>query len=442
VYGTTQTPFPLLAGGVYRISLWARGEGLASEAAVAIIVDQTWKDWPIQLPAGSFEWRRFEGVFTAHDENTQIRIISRDRGEVWLDDFYVDLIDDSNIRAPEFDGVLHLPDEPGEQQDVERQPQRASTTANSESARIGAAVADFRRLALQDYKTALERYAAPHLWRSFLFWNEHLWLPTKPNVGWSYFLSTAVVAPVGEDSENMLVAFYNPWCDVFLVTRWVRTSVGTQMRDAEMMRGDVLRDPQASEFNPTPLWLRKTEFKPAALAASVSESIHAFQNTLASVRPEQWRRQYPTLADHHALVHVNYAGVSSRLADALGEVRELRFSQDDGSQLNELRKASARALQMASSGKMQALLAEADQTLSVMQKILTDTDAKEFRHFTPVHTVVGDNRGVIFLTPLYNADFCMSLLVESLDEAARISRIDLVFYDAAYRTWRNEHESD
>lgn len=73
----------------YRVRLWARGENLASHGAVSVIVDREWRIRPITLPAGSFPWTRFEGTFTAPVGSGDIRILSEDKGRVWIDDITV-----------------------------------------------------------------------------------------------------------------------------------------------------------------------------------------------------------------------------------------------------------------------------------------------------------------------------------------------------------------
>ncbi len=93
VFGTTQQPIAIEPGHRYRITLWARAADLASGGAVSVIVDSAWKIRPIQLPAGSFEWQEFQGEFTLPSSTADLRILSEDRGEVWLDDLQITRVD-------------------------------------------------------------------------------------------------------------------------------------------------------------------------------------------------------------------------------------------------------------------------------------------------------------------------------------------------------------
>jgi TolB-like protein len=89
VFGTTVQQIVIQPGKEYRISLYAKGKGLASGGAINISVDPAWTIRPIHLPAGSFDWRKFEGTFKLPSSTAEFRIISEDVGEAWIDDIGV-----------------------------------------------------------------------------------------------------------------------------------------------------------------------------------------------------------------------------------------------------------------------------------------------------------------------------------------------------------------
>ncbi|MBI2478808.1 MAG: hypothetical protein HYV60_09285 [Planctomycetia bacterium] len=93
-YGTTQQPIIIQPGQRYSISVWARGQNLASSGAVSVIVDDDWRVRPIVLPGGSFDWTQFRGEFSLPSKTAQVRVLSEDRGEVWLDDIHITLLAD------------------------------------------------------------------------------------------------------------------------------------------------------------------------------------------------------------------------------------------------------------------------------------------------------------------------------------------------------------
>lgn len=93
VFGTTQQSISIEPGRLYRITAWARANQLGSNGAVSVVVDADWKIRPIQLPAGSYEWRQFSGEFTLASPKADLRILSEDLGEVWIDDIQITALD-------------------------------------------------------------------------------------------------------------------------------------------------------------------------------------------------------------------------------------------------------------------------------------------------------------------------------------------------------------
>jgi len=89
VYGTIAQRIRIEPNRPYRITAWARGLDLASAGAVSLVVDEAWQVRPITLPAGSYSWTRLSGTFSLPAEYADIRILSEDAGEAWLDDVQV-----------------------------------------------------------------------------------------------------------------------------------------------------------------------------------------------------------------------------------------------------------------------------------------------------------------------------------------------------------------
>lgn len=89
VYGTVAERILIKKNQPYRITLWARGFKLASRGAINISVDDVWKVRPIAFPQGTFSWVKLDGVFRLNDDHADIRIISEDSGEAWIDDIQV-----------------------------------------------------------------------------------------------------------------------------------------------------------------------------------------------------------------------------------------------------------------------------------------------------------------------------------------------------------------
>jgi len=95
-FGTICQRVPVKKGCPYLISFYAMGRNIASNSAVSLAVDVKWLIRPISLPAGSFNWKYFSGVFKLQTDFAEIRIISEDSGEVWIDDIEVTEIEGKN----------------------------------------------------------------------------------------------------------------------------------------------------------------------------------------------------------------------------------------------------------------------------------------------------------------------------------------------------------
>ena len=87
--------------------MWARARGPTSDGAVEIVVDRDWKVRPIRLPKGDYDWTRFTGEFSLPEGLAQLRILSEDKCEVWIDDIQI-----TAVTAAEL--VPHVPAETGE----------------------------------------------------------------------------------------------------------------------------------------------------------------------------------------------------------------------------------------------------------------------------------------------------------------------------------------
>jgi len=93
VYGSVAQRVRIEPNRPYRITVWARGEDLASAGAVSLVVDAAWRVRPITLPAGSYVWTRLSGTFSLPADYADIRILTEDAGEAWIDDVRIEPLD-------------------------------------------------------------------------------------------------------------------------------------------------------------------------------------------------------------------------------------------------------------------------------------------------------------------------------------------------------------
>ena len=274
VYGTTQQPLALKPNHRYGITLWARASDVRSAGAVSIIVDPEWRIRPIQLPAGSYDWTPFTGEFSSPDGNVQLRILSEDVGEVWLDDVeIVSLEAEEPPAAPPVDpGIARV---------------RVLTEG----------LGKFRSLALQDIDTALADLADETARDDFRELTEKLWPLSDPKIGWSYFFSFSTIAAVRPDSTFPVVAYIHPWSDVVLVTSWSIDGESARLTGAEVIPGEVFRTRTMPPPGQGPAWIVDPMFKPAALAQNVAGTVTAFEKAYGAPLVASWRNVWITMTD-------------------------------------------------------------------------------------------------------------------------------------------------
>ncbi|MEX0614261.1 MAG: carbohydrate binding domain-containing protein [Pirellulales bacterium] len=404
VFGTTQMPVPIRSGIRYRISVWARARGLASAGAVNIAVDAKWLTRPISLPAGSYDWTYFEGEFVLPVDSADLRIISEDRGEAWLDDLQI-----APLAAAEIAGTKALP------------------------AKIGDAAALFRQAALADYRHALAEFASRDVLDKFRQLDENVWVDVDPRIGWSYFVNVSIVTLAGAESQRPLVAFYNPWCDVFLITAWQLPGNEPRIVDAELVMGDWVRTPGRFPSQPVPQWLRGSFYKPAALGLSAAESVAAFQSVFADSDGSSWRRRLPGIDDEETRVDFNYTGVALLFADGIDRVDAFRqATQGEDPRLPALREQTRKALELAASGKINQALATVPQVSAEVRQALEATRPESFTTLAVVSTVLTNDQAVVFLAPAFNADLCLVLVFENGSGGLALRRIEMVCFEAIY----------
>jgi hypothetical protein len=108
VFGCTQQPIIVPVGRPIRISLFARARDLRSNGAVSIVVDSEWKIRPIQLPKGTWDWTRFSGEFTPNGAAAELRILSEDSGEAWIDEIRMEVVEAPGSLPKGLEGVEGL----------------------------------------------------------------------------------------------------------------------------------------------------------------------------------------------------------------------------------------------------------------------------------------------------------------------------------------------
>lgn len=307
--------------------------------------------------------------------------------------------------------------------------------------RLLATVNRFKSISLVDYETAFFMFAADEAIQKFINFNEAIWIETPPQVGWSFFMSVAVHAVGGVKGEHPLVAFYNPWSDVFLITVWRMDEDVPNMIDAEMLTGDWLRaeDPKISLV---PSWLRTNMFKPLALGNSVAEAIRSFERVFPVEPVTHWRKKLPVLENRQILVDVNYPAVAIMLFNSLQNIDDFRTAgQNDNPRLESCRNLTIDTVHAAVQGHLDELLIAADETLPETKAALKSLLPEWFRTLEAVAVITAKDGCLVFLAPVFDATASISFFLKGSTQKLVLKRIDVVDYRGFYQNLNRGKEA-
>lgn len=315
------------------------------------------------------------------------------------------------------------------------QTQAPSAPDQADVIRLGVlltAVSRFKELSLGNYERALLMFGTDQVAAKFRQLDEAIWTDTPPRVGWSYFMSSSVHAIGAAGRKQPLVAFYNPWSDVFLITEWRLDEDMPRLVDAELLMGDWLRG--GDDLNPIPHWLRTDLFKPDALGASVAESIQQFENQFRADGQARWREHLPVLNTQQLLVEVNYPAVALMLLTNLQSVHEFRSVKPKVNALKaSCRRLAIEAVRTGAKGQFTSLRASATDTLAPTWTVLKDLDAQWFRTLEAVTVLTGSDGCMVFLSPVFDARASLSLFFKGSKGDLKLQRIDVINYAGYYR---------
>jgi len=302
------------------------------------------------------------------------------------------------------------------------------------------AVSRFKELSLGNYERALLMFATDPAIAKFKQLNEAVWTDTPARVGWSYFMSSSVHAVGSTERKQPLVAFYNPWSDVFLITEWRFDQDMPRLVDAEMLMGDWLRG--GDELNPIPHWLRTDLFKPAALGASVAESIQQFEARFSGNARARWREHMAVLHTPELLVDVNYPAVALMLLTNLQSVHDFRSTKPKANPLKaSCRRLATEVVRSGAKGRLDGLHTGASDTLAQTWTVLKGLDASWFRTLEAVAVLSGSDGCMVFLSPVFDTSGSLSLFFKGSKGELKLQRIDVIDYTGYYRSLQEKGDA-
>jgi hypothetical protein len=305
------------------------------------------------------------------------------------------------------------------------------------------AVLTFRQLGLRNHQEALSRFGTESVSRKFAQFNKSVFLTTDATNSWSFFFNTSVYAFGALDSPRHVVAFYHPWCDVFLLLDWEKKNGRFWVTDAEIVLGDWIRNEKPASMNPVPSWLEKTTFGPLSLGISVGQTIAAFEKRFAKKSSGGFRERLPSLNKGQALNEPNYRLAASRLLYMILKIEVLGEQVETEGRLSDLWMETFRIVDQAAVGDWEALFKVAHKTLPTTKYVLKKLPSEKFRDLVIVDYYVEHQGWLVFLAPVFDAGFCFSLSFEpDENHHMHMKRIDFISFPVFYdHTVKREKQS-
>ncbi len=328
------------------------------------------------------------------------------------------------------------------------------------------AVEQFRDLAGKDAMGTLPRFMDAEIAETFDEVTACGWVESHPfglpkglsKRVWEFFFNTSVYDVQYTGPQNALVAFYNPWSDVVVITMWHTDGEWMFISDAEVLAGDFLRKAGRPPYAGVPLWRRGDQLPLTAVADAANRTIRAFHNVFSPMLPtvteksgnlsaaeiealskkaSDWRSLLPNLkvqkfmdANHLAaglMLNRNFASIDTFLkSDQFASVRDECVST-----LDRLR-----------DGQIEKVLAAADETPAHTQKVLAEEMSGKWNRVSIVSFADSKAYRLVFLQTDQTADYylCFTFRPDAAKKQWRLRRIDLINHKAYYLDKTREKE--
>jgi len=307
------------------------------------------------------------------------------------------------------------------------------------SATLVTSVQKFRADIQKNYPAAVKTHADPGARKKFRALDAALWRTMPPQAAWAYFFSASLVTVGNLGGGSPVAGFYNPWCDLYLVTAWRIERGAARMTDAEILVGDVARNRGKPPFELMPAWLVGEKFKPLAVGKAAAESILAFEKLFpANASLADWRAALPAIKDEKFLRKTNYPAASLKYFISAQNAYQLSAPYDGEKEImGVLRGGVSQGIELAAGGEFDRLFAMADETEPSAQTALRKMPAEEFNGLRPVAYYLGPDGGVAFMVPENGAGYFMSFIVkhdrgQPAAEGGGLKRLDIVPYAGMY----------
>ncbi len=285
----------------------------------------------------------------------------------------------------------------------------------------------FQTTCQRDYAEALQEWAYTEARQSFERFDRILWTSTTPKKGWSYFMSTAVMAVEASERNQPLIVFYHPWSDVFLVTMWTEMTAQPWLVDAEVITGAWVRRDTVQAPAAAGLPAGETS-NLDVVAQNTAATLQAFRRRFGGIDPRNWREGLTDLIDPQVRETLDYPVAGQRLKDCLARVDDFECSGDQADpRLRLLREETEAAVKLGAAGRIHELLAEASETSTETAARLRKLSPQQFEALAVATTAIGSEASAIFLSAP-GRDWFVTFHFFGTQKTQRLGRIDLLTF--------------
>jgi len=128
----------------------------------------------------------------------------------------------------------------------------------------------FRLEAIVEPINTLKKHSSASGLKDFTDIEDALFTETPPEVGWSYFFTSATYTAIAGEGNTKAVMFYHPWSDTAILTYWEYADKRFTITHARLLLGDFVRQNGRPPFELQPQWERKTTSMPPLLSVTVA----------------------------------------------------------------------------------------------------------------------------------------------------------------------------
>lgn len=304
------------------------------------------------------------------------------------------------------------------------------TTHQERLARLVLAAGVFKSRVVEDAQAAWASYATPLARRRAEALGDYVAVDLPRAQTWGWLLGGACFAIGREREPEPVIGFYNPWCDVVLLTTWGEEGARFSITDLELLPGDTLR----ADTLPVPLlppWRRGGDPPPLALGRAAAETVRAFERAFPSDSFGSWRRHLPSTLRREGGSRAALAGAGLRIAGGLrGPEKFLHAAHTEGAGLARCRAELERCLRLARGGQAAALLAGATRSEPEVARRLAALPPAGWARLQLAGVTAGPDGVVVFLARVNGPPGAIALTILDREGRAALARADVIDFAA------------